>query len=85
MKFGPKHYEQQILRKNTAQNLNQHITMCPCIKFQSIWRTLDFGTTFAQNYMNDKFFKRINIKIVISSNVPQYKICSATQPEKNLL
>ena len=35
--------------------------------------------------MNDKFFKRINIKIVISSNVPQYKICNATQPEKNLL
>ena len=65
MKFGPKHYEQQILRKNTDQNLNQHIAMCPCIKFQSIWQTLDFGTKFAQNYMNDKFFKRINIKVAM--------------------
>ena len=32
--------------------------MCPCIKFHSIWRTLDFGTKYAQNYMNDKILKK---------------------------
>ena len=40
--------------------------MCPCIKFQSIWRTLDFAPKLAQNYMNDKNFEKLNIKIVIS-------------------
>ena len=41
MKFSPKIYEYQILRKIIHQSRNQqHITMCPCIKFQSIWRTL---------------------------------------------
>ena len=40
MKFAPKIYERQILRKMTHQNCNQHITMCPCIKFQSIRGTL---------------------------------------------
>ena len=44
--FAPKNYERQILQKITHQNRNQHITMCPCIKFQSIWRTLRFGTKF---------------------------------------
>ena len=44
----PKTYEWQILRKITHQNRNQHITMCPCIKLQFIWRTSDFGTKFAQ-------------------------------------
>ena len=54
--FDPKNYERQILQKITHQNRNQHITMCPCIKFQSIWRLLDFGTKFVQNYINDKNF-----------------------------
>ena len=36
-------YELQILQKITHQNHNQHMTMCPCIKFQSKWRTLDFA------------------------------------------
>ena len=40
--------------------------MCPCIKFQSIWRTLGFGTKFAQSYMKDEILKKINIKIEIS-------------------
>ena len=62
MKFAPKIYEPQTIRKVTHQNGNHHITMCPFIKFQSIWRILDFGTKLAQNYMIDK----INNKIVIS-------------------
>ena len=66
MKFTPKVYERQILRTITHENRNQHITVCPFIKFQSIWRTLDFKTKFAQNYMNGKKFEKINIKIVIS-------------------
>ena len=75
MKFTPKIYEWiwifleknlWILRKITHQNQNQHITICPCIKFQSIWRTLDFGTKFVQKNMTGKNFERINIKIVIS-------------------
>ena len=53
MKFPPKIYEWQILRKITHQNCNQRITLCPCIRIKSIWRTLDFGTKYAQNYMND--------------------------------
>ena len=51
-------YKRQILRKITHENPNQYITMCPCIKFQSIWRTLYFGTKYAQNYMNDKISKK---------------------------
>ena len=35
-------------------------------RFQSIGATLDFGTKFAQNYMNDKLFEKIIIKIEIS-------------------
>ena len=58
MRFAPNIYERQILRKITHQNRNRHITMCRCIKFQSIWRTLDFGIKFAQNYMNDKILKK---------------------------
>ena len=48
MKFSLKIYEWQILRKITHRNRNQHITMCPCIKFQSIWRTLDFAQICAK-------------------------------------
>ena len=48
----------QILPKVTHQNRNQHITMCACIKFQLIWRTLDFGTKFAHKNMNDKISKK---------------------------
>ena len=66
-----KYEEQQILGrlvlpKFIHQNRNQHITMCSCIKFQLIWRTIDFRTKFAQIYMNDKNFEKRNIKIVIS-------------------
>ena len=36
-------------------------------KFQSIEQTAsDFSSKFAQNYINDKTFKKINVKIVIS-------------------
>ena len=40
--------------------------MHPNAKFQSAGTTSDFGTKFAQNYMNDKTFEKINIKIVIN-------------------
>ena len=30
MKFSPKIYEWEILRKITHQNRNEHITICPC-------------------------------------------------------
>ena len=39
--------------------------MYPSTKFQSIWRTSDFETIFAQKYLSDKNFEKINIKIVI--------------------
>ena len=36
-------------------------------KFQSIEQTAsDFRSKFAQNYISDKTFKKINVKIVIS-------------------
>ena len=35
-------------------------------RFQSIALKSDFKTKFAQNYMTDKNFDKINIKIVIS-------------------
>ena len=34
-------------------------------KFQSVGTTSDFRTKFNQNYLNDKTFEKINIKIVI--------------------
>ena len=39
--------------------------MYPYIKFQLIWRTLDFGTKFAQKNVNYKNFGKINIKFEI--------------------
>ena len=36
--------------------------MCPCTKFQLIWRTSDFGTKFAQKNVNNKNFGKTNIK-----------------------
>ena len=32
--------------------------MYPCTKFQSIWRTLDFETKFAQKNMTGKHFEK---------------------------
>ena len=40
--------------------------MYPSTKFQSIWRTSNFETKFAQKSMTDKNSEKINIKIVIS-------------------
>ena len=37
-------------------------------RFQSIGTASDLWTTFAQNYMSDKTFEKINMKIVISKN-----------------
>ena len=36
--------------------------MCPCTKFQLIWRASDFGTKFAQKSVSDKNFGKINIR-----------------------
>ena len=32
--------------------------MCPCNKFHSIWRTLDFSTKLVQKNMTDKTFEK---------------------------
>ena len=62
---SPKIYELQILRKITYQHCNQHIAMCPCIKFQSILRTLDFAQTCPK--LNEwQNFEKLNVNIIIS-------------------
>ena len=35
-------------------------------RFQSVGTTSDFWAKLAQNYVNDKTFEKINIKIVIN-------------------
>ena len=49
--------------------------MCPCIEFQSIWRTLDFTQICPKN-MNNKNFEKLNMKIEISilqsTSVPNF-------------
>ena len=40
--------------------------MYPCTKFESIWKTSNFGTKFVQKNMTDKYFEKINAKIIIS-------------------
>ena len=44
------------------KNRNKCIAMCPCTKFQLIWRTSDFWTKFDQRNVSDKNFGKINIK-----------------------
>ena len=44
-------YDREILRKIAHQNRNRHIAICPCINYQLIWGTLDFGTKFAQKIL----------------------------------
>ena len=58
--------DDQILQKITHQNQNQHITMCPCIKFQSFCRISGYGNKFAQKNMSENFFEKINLQFVIS-------------------
>ena len=53
-------YEWLILQKIIHQN-NQHIPMYPCIKFQSIWRTLDF-TQICPKFYEWQNFEKLNIK-----------------------
>ena len=53
--------DDQILQKITHQNQNQHITMCPCIKFQSFCRISGYGNKFAQKNMSENFFEKINL------------------------
>ena len=40
--------------------------MYPCIKFQSIWKTSNFGVKLVQKNMTNKNFEKTNIKIVLS-------------------
>ena len=42
--------------------------MHPCTKFDSIWRTSDFGNKLTQKNINDKNFEKINSKIVITEH-----------------
>ena len=44
--------------------------MYPCTKCQSIRKTSDFATKFAQKNMNDKNFEKINVKVII--NIAMY-------------
>ena len=59
--------EMKIL-KNRDFDYNHHIIsiMYTNARFQSIRTTSGFWTIFAQDYVNDKTFGKINIKIVIS-------------------
>ena len=54
--------------KIRAFGFNQHIVliMYRNSRFQLIGATSDFGTRFAQIYINHKMFEKINIKIEIS-------------------
>ena len=54
--------------KIRAFDYNQHIAllMYTIARFQSIGTTSDFGTKFAENYMNNNTFEKRNIKIEIS-------------------
>ena len=51
-----------------AFDYNQHkiLIMNTNARFHSIGATSDFGTKFAQNYMNDKTFEKNHIRIVTS-------------------
>ena len=53
-------------KKYEEENRNLHVGMLLSTKFQSIWKTSNFGTNFAQKNMTDKNFEKINMKIVIS-------------------
>ena len=52
--------------KINIKNCNKLIAMYPFTKFQSILRSSDFRTKFAEKNMNEKNFEKINVKIVIS-------------------
>ena len=58
----------KIFWKIIAFDYNQHIilTIYTNTRFPSTGTISDFGTKFAQNYMTDKTFEKINIKIAIS-------------------
>ena len=52
--------------KHFQMTVNCYHLMYRNARFQSRGTTSDFGTKFCQNYMNDKNFEKLNIKIVIS-------------------
>ena len=50
--------------KNKHYSCKKHVVMYPCTKFQL--KTTNFGSKFVQKNMTEKYFEKINIKIVIS-------------------
>ena len=62
-------FEQENFEKLELSIIINIIIMYNDTKFQSIGQTTsDFRSKFAQNYINDKTFKKINVKIVININ-----------------
>lgn len=47
-------------------HLKTVISISQCALASIFWRTLDFKTKLAQNYIIDKNFQKANIKIVVS-------------------
>ena len=72
--FDPK-YEWKEFWKNKHQNVNKHMTIYLCTKFQSIWRTSDFGTKVAPKIWMKRILKekKLNSKEVCG-NLPLYQI-----------
>ena len=55
-----------MLGKITHENRDKHVAMSVCTKFQSIYKTSNFGTKFVQKNTSDKIFGKINMKIIVS-------------------
>ena len=56
----------KIFWENKHWNRDKDIAIYLCTKFQSILRTKDFATKFAQKIQMERILKKINIKTVIS-------------------
>ena len=67
--------------KNTHQHQILHLAISPFIKLQSVWRTLDFGTKFAQENMNDKIFEKLSIKFEISVILEKFSFWDQVCPK----
>ena len=61
------HFDQNYMNEKIFEKINikNVIIMYPSMKFQSIWKTWDFETKFAQN-LTDNLFGKKTIKIEIS-------------------
>ena len=54
----PQNYEWKEFWKNKHQNRNKHMVIYLYSKFQSIWRTSDFGTKLVQKICMKRFLKK---------------------------